>query len=83
MKNLIAYYFKIFLPLLLLAAGFKFSILPPWILITILLIYVLFYRTFLDGQRLIVKGLIKKEDRWKVITHGLRSKYFRELYLER
>jgi hypothetical protein len=83
MKNLIVYYMALFIPLLLLIAVFQYGLLPSWLSISILLGYVLVYRTFLDGQRLIEKGLIKKEDRWKVITHGLRAKYFRELYLDK
>ncbi|MCM4160135.1 hypothetical protein FHG64_09910 [Antarcticibacterium flavum] len=83
MKKLSIYYIALFFPLLLLAAVFQKSLLPAWLSISLLLLYVLLYRTWLDGQRLIDKGLINKQERWKVITHGLRAKYFRELYLDK
>ena len=83
MKNLYVYYFALFMPLLLLVAVFQYSLLAPWFSIILLIGYVFGYRTFFDGQRLIDKGIIKNEDRWKVVTHGLHAKYFRELYLEK
>jgi hypothetical protein len=83
MKNLLVYYFALFMPLLLLIAVFQYGLLPSWTSILLLIGYVLIYRTYIDGQRLMDKGLINKEDRWKVITHGLRAKYFRELYLDK
>lgn len=83
MKNLFIYYIALFLPLPVLMAVFQNNFLSPWLSICLLLIYVLVYRTWIDGQRLVEKGLIDKQDRWKVITHGLRAKYFRELYLDK
>ncbi len=83
MKNLYAYYGALFTPLLLLVAVFQYNLLPSWIAVILLIGYVFVYRTYIDGQRLIDKELIKQEDRWKVITHGLRAKYFRELYLDK
>lgn len=83
MKNLLVYYFALFMPLFLLVAVFQYGLLPSWPSILLLIGYVLIYRTYIDGQRLMDKGHINKEDRWKVITHGFRAKYFRELYLDK
>ncbi|MEP6261215.1 MAG: hypothetical protein ABJ092_06530 [Gillisia sp.] len=81
MKNLSLYYIALFAPLLGLIAVFQTNLLPGWLSISLLLIYVFLYRTYLDGYRLYKKNLIKKEEIWKVATHGLRAKYFKELYL--
>ena len=81
MKNIYLYYIALFAPLLALIVVFQANLLPGWLSITLLLIYVFLYRTYLDGYRLYKKNLIKKEEIWKVATHGLRVKYFKELYL--
>lgn len=81
MKKLSLYYIALFAPLLALIAVFQVNLLPGWLSISLLLIYVFLYRTYLDGYRLYKKNLIKKEEIWKVATHGLRAKYFKELYL--
>lgn len=81
MKKLPLYYIALFAPLLALIAVFQVNLLPGWLSISLLLIYVFLYRTYLDGYRLYKKNLIKKEEIWKVATHGLRAKYFKELYL--
>jgi len=81
LKNIYLYYIALFAPLLAIIALLKLAIFPGWFSITVLLIYVFLYRTLLDGYRLYQKNLIKKEEIWKVATHGLRAKYFKELYL--
>ncbi len=81
MKNIYLYYIALFAPLLALIAVLQTNLLPGWLSISLLLFYVFLYRTYLDGYRLYQKNLIKKEEIWKVATHGLRAKYFKELYI--
>lgn len=48
-----------------------------------LLGYAFIYRSLTDGYRLIGKGLIKRNDLWKMfIPFWLRPKYFMDLYFK-
>lgn len=82
MKNIFNYYIAVFAPLLLLVSVFQFELLPSGVAIFLLLAYVFVYRTYIDGLRLVSKGLIGKNDIWKMSTRALRSKHFKELYLK-
>lgn len=81
MKNIFAYYFSLFVPLFLLLNFWKN--LDPTLALILLVAYVFIYRTWIDGSRLYQKGLIAKEDIWKVSFNGSRINYFKALYLEK
>jgi len=81
MKNIYLYYIAIFAPLLVLVGLIQSNSLPLGISIFLLLIYIFLYRTYIDGLRLISKNIIGENEIWKLGTYGLRSKYFKELYL--
>jgi hypothetical protein len=81
MKNLILHHVAILSPAALLAVTWKLLI--PNVALFLLLVYVLVYRTFLDGSRLHKKGLISKKDTWKIMYNGSRAKYFKELNFQK
>lgn len=79
MKNIIYYYLAILLPIPLLASLYT----KPSIFVALLIGYV-FYRGFVDGQRLIEKNIIDKKDLWKnLIIPFWSSRYYRQLYFEK
>jgi len=81
MKNIYLYYIAIFAPLLVLVGLIQSNSLPLSISIFLLLIYIFLYRTYIDGLRLVSKKIIGGSEIWKLSTYGVRSKYFKELYL--
>jgi hypothetical protein len=51
---------------------------------TILLLFYIIFRGFIDGQRIIEKNIIKKKDLWKsVLIPFWSSRFFRQLYFEK
>jgi hypothetical protein len=78
MKNLLVYYLAIILPLPLIiwSASYSSS------LFVILLFSYVIYRSFVDGQRLIRKGIINKNDLWKSFIPFWGMRFFKELYFE-
>ena len=81
MKNLFVYYLAILLPLGALIWLLGADLFDSWITLVLFFTYVLVYRTWTDGSRLVAKGIIKKGDRWRMLLPGMRMKHFRELYL--
>lgn len=81
MKNLILHHFVLLIPAAFLAGTWKQLI--PEAALTLLVLYVFVYRTWIDGSRLYKKGLIGKNDIWKIIYNGARAKHFKELYLQK
>ena len=81
MKNLILHHLAIFVPAILLVVFWK-QLLPEAAL-SLIFLYGLVYRTWLDGNRLYLKGLILKENIWKVSYNGSRITYFKVLYLQK
>ena len=82
MKSLITYYlFAILIPILILAILIfnSFNI----IFFIFLLFYALIYRPILDGIRLMKKGLLKKNEFWKLFVGYAHIRWFRKLYLEK
>ncbi|CAI8430883.1 MAG: Uncharacterised protein [Flavobacterium sp. SCGC AAA160-P02] len=80
MKNLFIYYFAILLPIPLIII---ISDNKP-ISFTVMLLFYIVFRGFIDGQRLIEKKLIKKSDLWKcVLIPFWSSRFFRQLYFEK
>lgn len=81
MRNLLLYYIAILLPpgiiLLLYAEGqIGFAV-----FLILIIAYLLIYRTWTDGSRLVSKGIISKQERWKMMLPGMHMKHFTELYL--
>lgn len=81
MKNLFIYYLVILVPFaafpLLLKTG------HGTLAVACFLFYAFIYRSLTDGYRLIRKGVLKKGELWKMfIPFWIRSRYFKELYLE-
>lgn len=84
MKNIFVYYLAIGLPLLFLALGSYYSIINSYTFTILLLIYITIYRAIVDIERLIVKGLITKSNRYKLLnSFSYRRKYFKELYFKK
>ncbi|MGB1042654.1 MAG: hypothetical protein ACPGU6_04610 [Tenacibaculum sp.] len=82
MKNIYIYYIAIFAPIIAIVWGSKTEILAPDYFVAAFLLYVLVYRTFIDGRRLVAKKSIVKKDIWKLIIPGKRFEYLKELYLK-
>lgn len=79
MKNILIYYLSILLPIPLLVWSLYYNSIMFFIL---LMSYVIIYRGFVDGQRLIEKKLMNKNELWKAFIPFWTSKYFRQLYFE-
>lgn len=78
--KLLSYYLIILIPMPLLYWAAKFIDAPTFCIG--LIIYVILYRPFVDGLRLIDLGLLKKQDLWKMFL-GMpyyHLKNFKELY---
>jgi hypothetical protein len=80
-KNIFIYYFSLFAPLFLLM--FLWEQIDSTVALVLLAGYVFIYRTWIDGLRLHHKGLISKNEIWKVSFSGARMKYFKALYLQK
>ncbi len=79
MKQLLIYYFSVFLPIPLLLWSAK----NDSILFICLLISYYIYRKIIDAKRLIDKKLIKQKDIWKIILIPFYSSYFfKELFFD-
>lgn len=78
MKKIIVYYLAILLPIPLLISASGSSK-----MFVVLLFFYIFYRGFVDGQRLIEKGVLKSNQIWKAFIPFWCSRYFRELYFEK
>lgn len=80
MKNLLIYYFAILLPIpLIIIVSNSHSV-----IFTVLLLFYIIFRGFIDGQRLIEKKIIEKKDLWKsVLIPFWSSRFFRQLYFEK
>ena len=81
MKNIFIYYLAILIPLSFII-WYISGTYDSTTFVVLLFCYVI-YRGFTDGKRLIDKGVIGKEDKWKAfipfyINH---LTYFKELYL--
>lgn len=81
MKNIFVYYLSLITPLCLLMTFW--GGMNPNMALALLGVYVLIYRTWLDGSRLYQKGLILQKDIWKVSYNGSRIKHFKALYLQK
>ena len=81
MKHLIVYYFYILAPPILLIWMKKIQLIDTTSFGVLVLFYLLIYRTYIDGKRLVDKNVITKKDIWKMIIPGKRITYFKELYL--
>ena len=80
MKNLIIYYFSIVIPIPMIIWSKEQS----FTLFTILfLTYLIIFRGFVDGQRLIEKKVILKKEIWKAFIPFWTAKYTKELYFEK
>ncbi len=81
MKNLFLYYLAILVPVavILYLYGTERIGFTPFLVLVI--VYLLVYRTWVDGSRLVSKGIISKQDRWKMMLPGMHMKHFTELYL--
>lgn len=82
MKNILVYYFAILVPLAILFSLSQLGYVGPRSLVLLFLFYLVVYRTYVDGLRLVAKDLISKKDIWKLMIPGSRSGYVRELYFE-
>jgi hypothetical protein len=82
MRNLFSYYIVAFLPLgILIFLGVQ-NYIDTSAFVLLLFAYLLLYRTWTDGSRLVSKGIITKKDRWKMMLPGMHMKHFTELYLK-
>ena len=82
MKNLFVYYLAILLPVAIILSLYGKEVIGFTTFLILIIAYLLIYRTWTDGSRLVAKGIIKKEDRWRMMLPGMHMKHFRELYLK-
>lgn len=80
MKNILIYYFAIILPIPLIIFISK----DNSIFFAMMLLFYIVFRGFIDGQRLIEKNVIEKNDLWKsVLIPFWSSRFFKQLYFEK
>jgi hypothetical protein len=82
MRNIYIYYLAFLSPLAIILFLMRIDALNSWLFITLIVAYSLIYRTYIDGLRLVSKGIIEKSDIWKIAYNGSRFQYFKELYLK-
>ena len=80
MKKLDVYYFFIFTPLFLLLWLSNEKEIEASLFVGLLFFYVFVYRTYIDGKRLVNKGVLLKNDIWRLMLPGFRLSHFRALY---
>jgi hypothetical protein len=81
MKNIIVYYFVVIVPAaIIFLLRLTDTINSIWFVYSFCF-YLLIYRTYIDGKRLVDKGLIEKKDIWKMIIPWQRFRFFKDLYL--
>jgi hypothetical protein len=54
----------------------------PWGLIIFMIVYSIVYRTYIDGLRLVSKGVIERSEIWGMVYNARRFQYFKELYFK-
>jgi len=81
MKNIIAYYIAILLPLPLLLLVSR-TLHPNWFVVLVL-IYAIPYRTLIDGSRLVSKQLMQWNEIWKLLIPGRVRVYRKDLYFKK
>ena len=81
MKNIIAYYAAIILPLFGLIYLPVSDHIQGWWYVGLFLLYALIYRPLIDYWRLKSKGIIVKGYFWKALIPSFYRKYFKSLYL--
>ncbi len=80
MKNILAYYFLVLFPILLI---YWIGISERPILLAIaILLYWFPYRTIIDGTKLIMRGVIDPKNVWKLLLPGSTIGYSRELFFQ-
>lgn len=82
MKNIVAYYLAILIPLATLFSLSQLGYIDAKNLVLLFLFYLFVYRTYIDGLRLVSIGLISRKDIWKLVLPGSRSDYLMELYFD-
>ena len=85
MKNLFYFYSAVFAPAILIFTIKNAELIGGNAFLISILSYALIYRPFLDGNRLYQKGLIKKNEIWKIYIpfNSIKFKNFKELYLKK
>jgi len=81
MKNTFLYYLAITIPFGIIVWMIRNQTISLGYLTLLFFSYLLVYRPYIDGKRLVAKNKIDKKDIWKMILPGNQIKYFRELYL--
>ena len=81
MKNIIFYYTAVIVPGVVLAI--LWQDLKPGVAMPLLFAYFFLYRSLLDGWRLVAKGVIQKNQIWKMAIPGMPGKYLKQLYFKK
>lgn len=79
MSKLLKYHISILAPFVLLYPAMKYK---NTTFIVWFFIFYLIYRGYVDGKRLVDKGILKKSEYWKAFIPLYKAQYFRELYFE-
>ncbi|WP_010230181.1 hypothetical protein [Gillisia marina] len=82
MKNIYFYYCALILPFAILILLMNNKYINSWVFFGLIIFYTVVYRTYIDGLRLVSKGIIKKSEIWKIAYNGSRFQYFKELYFK-
>jgi len=81
MKNIVAYYIAIILPVPFIVLISR-TVHPNWFII-LLLIYAIPYRILTDGSRLVSKQLMQWNGIWKLLIPGWVRGYRKDLYFKK
>ena len=81
MRNIIVYYCVVIVPVAIIALLILTDTINSNWFVYSFCFYLFIYRTYIDGKRLVDKGIIEKKDIWKMIVPGQRFRFFKDLYL--
>ncbi|TDQ33061.1 hypothetical protein [Zeaxanthinibacter enoshimensis] len=82
MKNVFIYYLCLLAPLALIYWLYDYYEISSDLLAGIIIIYLLAYKSYLDGRRLVAKNILSRNEIWIMIIPGNHLRFFKELYLD-
>jgi hypothetical protein len=77
-KNIVFYYFVIFLPLVLIVWSLRFDFFKTGLGVSMFFFYAFMYRPYVDFKRLEAKGIVTRFNYFDMIL--IHMKFFKELY---
>lgn len=83
LKNLVAFYIFISLPLALLVLGVQYHYIAGGLFTILFVTYSLLYHPFISGLRLVQNNKISKQDFWKNFIPFWNDKYWTFLFFNK